>query len=322
MQIFRNLAQIPADFGPAVVTAGNFDGVHLAHQAVLKAVVERASALRARSVVVTFEPHPVRILRPDAAPPLLTPLPQKLRLLDQQGPDALLLLPFTRDLSLTTPQDFARNILAGKLHAREVHEGYNFRFGHRAEGNVERLREFGREFGFEVKVYPEMRVRGDVVSSSRVRELLRAGNVARAQRLLGRPFSITAPPGRGRGYGHKYTVPTINLAHYAELIPLDGVYITCTRVDGERFESVTNVGTRPTFGAESFAVETHLLNFHPIDVTADSEVEIAFLYRLRGEIKFPSIEALREQIARDVKRARRYFRLTARQHAEDGTGLS
>jgi riboflavin kinase / FMN adenylyltransferase len=210
---------------------------------------------------------------------------------------------------MTTPRDFAQHILAGRLRAREVHEGFNFRFGHQAEGNVERLREFGGEFGFDVKVYPEMRVRGDVVSSSRIRELLRAGRVTRARRLLGRSFSITAPPGRGRGYGHKYTVPTINLASYSELIPLDGVYITRTRVDAESFESVTNVGTRPTFGADSFAVETHLLNFHPIDVTADTEVEIAFLYRLRGEIKFPSVEALREQIAADVNRTRRYFRL-------------
>src|SRR5438067_2430695 len=172
--VFRHLGEIPPDFGSTVVTAGNFDGVHLAHQAVLRAVVERARTLGARSVALTFEPHPVRILRPDVAPPLITPLPQKLALLAQHSLDAVVVLPFTRDLSLTPPRDFARHILAERLRAREVHEGFNFRFGHHAEGTVERLRDFGRDFGFAVKFYPEMRLRGDAVSSSRIRELLRA----------------------------------------------------------------------------------------------------------------------------------------------------
>ncbi len=312
MQIFRKLDDVPGGFGATVVSVGNYDGVHLAHQSVLKAVVDRARELGARSLAVTFEPHPTRILRPDVAPRLLTPLPCKLKLLEQTGLDALVVLPFTRDLSLTPPRDFAGQILVARLHAREVHEGSNFHFGHKAEGNVGKLAEFGGEFGFAVKIYPEMRVRGDVVSSSRIRELLAIGRVARAARLLGRAFSITATPGRGRGYGHKYTVPTINLSRYDEMVPQDGVYITCTRVGDERFDSVTNIGNRPTFGADSFAIESHLLNFHPIEVTADTEVEIAFLYRLRQEIKFPSVEALREQIARDVKRARNYFRMRAR----------
>src|SRR5207249_1373945 len=139
-----------------------------------------------------------------------------------------------------------------KLRVREVHEGFNFRFGRDARGDAAALAGFGRELGFEVKVYPEMRVRGDAVSSSRVRQLLRQGGVARARRLLGRWFTVLAVPGRGRGYGHKYTVPTINLSRYDELVPQDGVYITCTRVGGEQFQSVTNVGNRPTFGTESF----------------------------------------------------------------------
>jgi riboflavin kinase / FMN adenylyltransferase len=314
MQIFRKLDEVPSDFGATVLSVGNFDGVHLAHRAVIENVVARARELRNRSMLVTFEPHPMRILRPDVAPRMLTPLPLKLRLLEQSGLDAVLVLPFTRDLSLTSPRDFAADIIRGRLRANEVHEGFNFHFGHRAEGNVERLREFGRELGFEVRVYPEMRVRGDVVSSSRIRQLISAGRIARAARLLGRTFSVIGSPGRGRGYGHKYTVPTINLARYEELVPADGVYVTCTRVDGEQFESVTNVGNRPTFGADSFAIESHLLNFHPIEVTADTEMEIGFLYRLRPEKKFPSVEALREQIAHDVKRTRRYFHLSA-QHS-------
>jgi len=311
MQVFRTLDEVPADFGNTVVSAGNFDGVHLAHQHVLKEVVRRAGELSGKSLALTFEPHPVRILRPDVAPKLITPLPIKLQLLESAGLDATLALPFTRDFSVTSPQDFAE-ILARRLRAKEVHEGANFHFGHKAQGDVQNLTEFGKKLGFEVRVYPEMKVRGDVVSSSRIRELLRSGNVTRAQRLLGRPFSIVAHPGRGRGYGHKYTVPTINLTHYEELAPGDGVYITRTRIGDERFDSVTNVGNRPTFGEPSFAIETHLLHFHPVELAPETEVEICFLRRLRGEIKFPSVDALRAQIAHDVSRARRYFHLIER----------
>ena len=319
MLLFRHLEDFPAGFGPTIVTVGNFDGVHRAHQLVLAEVVRRARETGSKSVAVTFYPHPTRILRPDAAPPLLTPLPVKLKLLQQSGLDALLVLPFTRDLSLTPPREFAAEVLAGRLRAREVHEGFNFHFGHKAEGNVERLREFGAQLGFEVKVYPALRIRGETVSSSRIRQLIAAGEVSRARHLLGRVFSIFSSPGRGRGYGHKYTVPTINLTQYEEMKPGIGVYITRMRVStksgaaaasgGETFDAVTNVGNRPTFGEESFAIETHILNFHPIEITAQTQVELEFLKRLRDERKFPSVEALREQIARDVHRARRFFHL-------------
>jgi riboflavin kinase/FMN adenylyltransferase len=163
-----------------------------------------------------------------------------------------------------------------------------------------------------VKTYPVMMVRGEPVSSSHIRALISAGKVSRARRLLGRVFSITAAPGRGRGFGHRYTVPTINLSRYDELVPGDGVYFTRTRVGNETFNSVTNVGLRPTFGDESFAIETHLLDFHPLEVTAQTEVEISFLRWRRPEIKFPSIEALKQQIGKDVQRAERYFHLLER----------
>ena len=260
-------------------------------------------------MAVTFEPHPARILRPDSGLKLLTPVPEKLRLLEATGIDAVLMLPFARDLSLMTPRQFAERILKKKLHAVEVHEGYNFHFGHKAAGDTNMLAQFGQEMGFEVKVYPEQKLRGEPVSSSHIRRLLGEGRVSRARHLLARPFCILGAPGRGRGYGSKYTVPTVNLERYEELVPKDGVYITWTRVGAERFDSVTNVGNRPTFGADSFAIETHLLNFHPIELTPESEVEICFLDRLRDEIKFPSVDDLREQIARDVKKAKRYFHL-------------
>src|SRR5256885_7496489 len=309
MQVFHRLEDVPSGFGPTVVTVGNFDGVHRAHGHVLSDIVQRAREQGCKAVAVTFEPHPVRILRPDSGLTLLTPTPEKLRLLEATGLDAVLLLPFARDLSLMTPRQFAEEILKKRLRAREVHEGYNFRFGHKAAGNVEMLTELGREMGFEVKVYPEMQLRGEPVSSSQIRKLLAQGRVSRARHLLGRPFSILSTPGRGRGYGSKYTVPTINLSRYEELVPRDGVYITRTRVAEECFDSVTNVGNRPTFGDDSFAIETHLLNFHPLQLTAQTEVEIYFLRWLRPEIKFPSVDALKQQIGTDVKRAQRYFQL-------------
>jgi riboflavin kinase/FMN adenylyltransferase len=307
MQVFRHLSEVPAEFGPTLVSIGNFDGVHRAHRRVLDEIVARSRRQAAKAVAVSFEPHPIRILRPDSGLKLITPTPEKLRLLQETGIDAALLLPFTRDLSLMSPQEFADQILRHRLRAREIHEGYNFHFGHKASGDVSLLTRLGRELGFEVIAYPELRIRGESVSSTRVRELVAAGNVHRARSLLARPFGMLSTAGRGRGYGAKYTVPTINLVRYEELVPRDGVYITRTRVGGEVFDSVTNVGNRPTFGPDSFAIETHLLNFHPIELTAETPVELSFLSRLRDEMKFPSIQDLRDQIARDVKKAHRYF---------------
>jgi riboflavin kinase/FMN adenylyltransferase len=316
MQIFHRLEEVPSNFGPTLVSVGNFDGVHRAHARVLNELVTRSQQRRARSVAVTFEPHPMRILRPDSAPKLLTPTAEKLRLLEQTGIDAVLLLPFTRDLSLMGPKEFVQQILCNCLRAGEVHEGYNFHFGHKAAGDVELLTKLGHEFGFEVVVYPEMRLRGESVSSTRIRELVQQGNASRARTLLGRSFAIQSTPGRGRGYGAKYTVPTINLSRYEELVPKDGVYITQTRIGTECFDSVSNVGNRPTFGSDSYAVETHLLNFHPLDLTAETPVELFFLARVRDEIKFDSIDALRQQIGRDVARAQHYFGLMRKRSIE------
>jgi riboflavin kinase/FMN adenylyltransferase len=256
MKVFRHLEEVPGDYGRTVLSVGNFDGVHRAHQAVLANMVERAQELEARAMAVSFEPHPTRILRPDAPLKLITPTAVKLELLARTGIDALLLLPFSRDLSLMPAREFVERVLVDGLRAQEVHVGFNFQFGHRAEGDIGLLEELGRELRFAVKTHPPLRVfgkgvSGEVVSSSRIRELLREGRVGRARHLLGRPFSIVHTPGRGRGYGHKYTVPTINLNPYDEAAPQDGVYITETRVGAECFESVTNVGNRPTFGEGS-----------------------------------------------------------------------
>jgi riboflavin kinase/FMN adenylyltransferase len=309
MRVFDQVDEVPSDYGRTVLSIGNFDGVHRAHRRVLQEIVNRALQSGAKSMAVTFEPHPVRILKPESGLKLLTPTAEKLRLLNATGIDAVLLLRFDQQLSLMAPGDFADHILRKKLHALEVHEGYNFHFGHKAAGDVKLLAELGQQMGFGVTAYDEMRLRGEPVSSSHIRKLLKEGDVSRARHLLGRPFCILSSAEPGRGYGSKYTVPTINLAPYDELVPTHGVYITRTRVGGEYFDSVTNVGNRPTFGADSFAIETHLLNFHPLELQEDTAVEIHYLDRLRDEVKFPSVEALREQIGRDVRKANRYFRL-------------
>jgi riboflavin kinase / FMN adenylyltransferase len=308
MQLFRSISDLPRDFGPTVVSVGNFDGVHRAHQKVIATLLQRARDLRARSLLVTFDPHPTRVLRPELAPKLITPLSKKLELLASAAVDGVLVLSFTSDFSKTTAKEFAE-ILGKQLHAREVHEGFNFHFGHKAEGNLEKLTQLGKEAGFAVVSYPEMRLRGNSVSSSRIRELVSEGDVSKARALLGRTFSIAAHPAKGRGYGKQYTVPTINLSAYDELVPGNGVYITRTRVGDRTFDSVTNVGNRPTFGADSFAIESHLLDFTPFELNEDTAIETCFLYRLRDEMKFPSVERLRAQIGKDVARAQRFFRL-------------
>jgi riboflavin kinase / FMN adenylyltransferase len=309
VRVFESLEEIPADFGRAVVSVGNYDGIHLAHQRLLQTICARAKLLDASSVLVTFDPHPARILRPHGGPPLITPVARKLELLDEFGLDAVAVVPFTRDLSMMPAFEFAEEILYSKLHAIEVHEGFNFRFGHKAEGNIERLSEFGSKLGFTVVTHTPIRWGDLVISSSNVRAVVLGGKVETARHLLGRPFSIDSFAGRGRGYGSKYTVPTVNLARYDELIPSFGVYVTEIRINGEEFRSVTNVGNRPTFGGESFAIESYVLNFHPIDLSSDTPIRLTFLHRLRAEEKFPSTEALKEQIGRDVAHAQRYFRL-------------
>jgi riboflavin kinase/FMN adenylyltransferase len=313
LNIYRQLDELPTPITPVVATIGNFDGVHLGHQGVIAEVIERARFLGGTSLAITFDPHPARVLRPEQPHLLITPLARKLELLAATGIDATLVLPFTDMLRHMQAREFAATVLLDAVHATEVHEGENFRFGYHAEAGIGGLEALGRELGFSVVVYAPRSVRGAPVSSSRIRTLIAAGDVSHARALLGRSFSVDSTPAPGRGYGSKYAVPTINLAPYSELLPANGVYITTLAIGSgpaaETFEAVTNVGNRPTFGADSFAVESHLLNFHPIELREDTPLRLTFLRRLRAEQRFPSTEALRDQIARDVTRARRYFAL-------------
>jgi len=322
MRIYRQLAEIPQDFGPSVATIGNFDGVHRGHRWVISEVVARARALGLASVAITFDPHPARITRPESRQPLITPLDEKIRLLSATGVDVLLVLPFTAELSRTTARGFATTVLHQALHVTELHEGENFRFGYQAEAGVNSLEALGRELGFTVRVYAPQTLRRKAISSTTIRGLIAEGNVSLARALLGRPFSITGTPASGRGYGTRYTVPTINLAPYNELLPANGVYITTLTVGAgptaEVFQAVTNVGNRPTFGADALTVESHLLNFHPIELNEQTPLTLTFLRHLRPEIHWPTPEALREQIGRDVRHAQRYFALCQALHTVAG----
>lgn len=309
MQIVRSLRDPLPLAGRAVLAIGNFDGVHRGHQAILDQVRRRAVQIGGVSVAVTFDPHPVRILRPEHAPKLITPLSQKLELLAETGIDATVVIPFTPDFSRLSALEFARDVLLGCFHAVEVHEGDTFRFGHNASAGPAELAQLGRELGFEVAAQPALYVRGIQVSSSRVRRLIAAGDVTTARALLGRPFSIRSTPVRDRGIGARLTVPTINLAPYQELLPADGVYVTRLKIGEEVFDAVTNAGHRPTFGQNAFAIESHLLDFRETALTSDTPLELCFLRRIRPERRFEAPAVLKDQILKDAAYARRYFRL-------------
>lgn len=309
MQVFRSVAEIPAGFGPTVASVGNFDGVHRGHREILGAAVAEALAIDARAIAVTFDPHPEQVLRPAHAPKLITPNAERLRWLAETGIHAVLVLPFDEALKNLSPRAFVEQILLGALHARSVHEGRNFRFGYGAAAGVEELAAMGAELGFAAHVYDAVRVRGIEVSSSAIRALVAAGDVRRARWLLGRPFAVLSTQARGRGIGTKLLVPTVNLAAYDGLLPGFGVYVTRLKINGHVFQAVTNIGNRPTFGEPSFAVESHILDFEPIEMSEETPIELEFLMRLRGEIQWPSPEALLAQIFKDVARAKRWFGL-------------
>ncbi|MBS1802303.1 MAG: bifunctional riboflavin kinase/FAD synthetase [Acidobacteria bacterium] len=307
--IYRSISEIPADFGPSIAAIGNFDGVHRGHQEILGAAAAEARERRMRSVAVTFDPHPAQVLYPKEAPKLLTFLPQRIELMARTGVDAIFVLPFNTEFSRVTSHDFVRDILVGRLGIRGIHEGANFRFGHGAKAGVAELRAFGEQFGFNVHVHKAVRLHNLEISSSAVRAAIAAGDVRSARWMLGRVFGVHSNPAKGRGVGTKLLVPTVNLAPYDGLLPGFGVYVTRLTIGDRCFRSVTNAGNRPTFEGVGFGVETHILDFEPVDLSDETPLYLEFLLRLRGEMKWPSTEALRAQILKDVQRATRYFSL-------------
>jgi len=308
MRIFRSVEEVPASFGPAVVTIGNFDGVHTGHAEIMRRVAFAARETGATPTVLTFDPHPAQVLAPERAPKLIMTVNQRLRRMEQMGMEAALLIPFSFEFARLSPEEFAQRILLDKLHAKTVMVGVDFRFGYRMSGDVLTLRHLGARLGFEVQPVEAIAGHGERVSSSRIRKLVLEGRVLRACRLMGTPFALEGAVVRGQGIGSKQTVPTLNLAPENELLPKSGVYVTRTRdeASGKRWRSITNVGFRPTFDGRELTVETFLLE--PLDGPAPARIEVSFLGWVRDERKFASAEILRAQILRDVGAATRFHR--------------
>ena len=291
---------------PTVLTLGVFDGLHLGHQLIIQTVVERARATGAKPTVITFEPHPRAVLHPESAPPLLQTFDQKLEALGVLGIEQAIVIHFDKEFAQIRAEDFLRDVVSDRLHAKEVYLGRGFAFGHNREGNIELLRSVSHELGFKADEVAEVRLRGERISSSRIRELLGQGRVNLARRMLGRPYGVEGRVIRGAERGHQIGFPTANLHPHNRVIPKSGVYVTATLIDGPWRPSVTNIGTRPTFERDAeTSVETFVMKWSG-DLYGDV-IRVRFLYRLRDERKFNSLDDLRVQIERDVARARRYF---------------
>ena len=312
MKIFRTLAGIADDFGPSALTIGNFDGVHFGHRRILRRLVALAHQLGWKPSVLTFDPHPTRVVAPDRTPRLMTSPERRAVLMEEEGIQQVLILPFTPEVARLSPEAFVRQLLVDRLQARAVLVGDNFCFGYRQAGNIRLLSELGRELGFVTEIVPAVSCRGRVVSSSGIRGLIETGRVSVAARLLQHAYSLEGDVVGGRGVGSKQTVPTLNLSTSSDVIPPSGVYVTRTSdLDSPlQWDSITNIGYRPTFGAsDQLSIETFLLD--GLHGESPCSIRVEFLWRVRNERKFESADALKVQILRDVLTARRYFRRAA-----------
>ena len=303
MRTARGLAEVPAELPAPVLALGTFDGIHLGHRHVIGAALARAGDLGGTAVVVTFEPHPLEVLRPSTDPVLLTTLEERLELLGDVGVDLALVLAFDLEFSQISADAWLDEILAGRLGARAVFAGSSYTFGHRRRGTAARLAEWGRARGVEVHLTPAVLVSGEPVSSSRIRTALREGLVDEAARLLGRPYGLRGAVAAGLGRGRTIGFPTANLAvPPRKVLPALGVYATVVSADGRRYGGATNVGRRPTFGGGQVTVETHLLGFD--GSLAGRTIDVSFVQRLREERAFSGPDALARQIRDDVEQAR------------------
>jgi riboflavin kinase / FMN adenylyltransferase len=291
---------------PTVLTLGVFDGLHLGHQFIMKTVVDRARAIGAMPTVITFEPHPRAVLHPESAPPLLQTFDQKIEALGLLGIEQAIVIHFDQAFAEIRAEDFLRDFVVERLQAREIYLGRGFFFGHNREGNIELLRKISNRLGFIADEVPEVQIRGERVSSSRIRELILQGRINLARRMLGRPYGVEGPVVRGAERGVKLGFPTANIQPHNRVIPRGGVYVTGALIEGHWRRSVTNIGTRPTFGDHlESSVETHVIGWS--GNLYGNVVRVRFLHRLRDEKKFGSIDELKNQIGRDVARAQRYF---------------
>lgn len=307
-RVFRSLEEARGQFGPCALAIGNFDGVHIGHQALLARAARFVSSTPLRTAALTFHPHPSTVVAPERVPLMISSLEQRLHFLERAGAAEILVLPFTEKICRLSPTEFVRQILVDALDTRAVFVGENFHFGHKQAGTPATLEELGRQYGFVSEFIKPIVYRGDVVSSSVIRNYLLGGNVSRAGRLLGRCFSLAGPVISGRGIGSQQTVPTLNLRPPSGQVLPRGVFITeaLDPATSRRWPSITNIGVRPTFGVEELTVETFLLRTleHPSPET----LEVHFHRFVREERRFSSPAALKAQIMQDVGRAQAYWR--------------
>jgi len=289
-----------------VLALGNFDGLHRGHQKIIERIRQSAGDRGTTALVLTFDPHPPRVVRPDKAPPLLMTMPQKLAALEKAGLHGVAVVRFTEAFSRWTPEQFVRQVLVEWLRVAEVWVGADFLFGHERAGTFSVLRSLGAQYGVRAEKIDPVRYKEFVVSSTRIRRLITEGRVDEAGALLGHHYSIDGTIVRGAARGRLLGFPTANLSTDNELVPPTGVYATTAELHGTRWPAVTNVGLRPTFEAGGgVTVETHILG-----LTGDvygARLSLSFIQRLRDERKFADVDALREQIAADVRRAGRLF---------------
>lgn len=302
MLLITDLKSITTKFTNSVITLGNFDGLHLGHQELIKMVIRRAEERGAVSLVVTFRPHPLKILAPEKCPPLISIYEEKIRLFEKLGIDVLVKIPFTVDFSAMAPEDFVKDILCGLLGAKEIFVGYNYRFGRGREGNVQTLKKLGEKFGFTVREVEQVSVGGEVISSSKIRRLLKDGEVEHASRLLGRTYAITGIVVRGDGRGKGLGFPTANIIPKHTIIPANGVYAARLYVRDKLYDGIANIGMRPTFDKEGLTIEVHVFDFSE-DIYSE-EVSLYFVKKIREEKKFKNADELIRRIAADIKTAR------------------
>jgi riboflavin kinase/FMN adenylyltransferase len=309
MRVARSLEEATA-FEPVAVTIGNFDGVHTGHQLLLREVTSAAEEKGLAPAVLTFDPHPASIVAPQRAARLLTTQAERCSVLAREGIEYVLVLPFTREMAHWTPEQFVERVLVKALRARVVIVGSNFLFGHDQAGDTKVLTQLGQRFGFETRVITPVKRRGRTVSSSEIRRAVEAGKLVLAARLLGRPYATAGVVVPGHGIGSKQTVPTLNLRTHAQVLPATGVYITrtCDLESPRRWNSITNIGYRPTFESADpqLTIETFLLD--TLTGATPQQIRVEYLRRVREERKFESPDALKAQILRDVSRAQVFFR--------------
>ena len=307
MQLIEDIEKINKPFPNAVLTIGNFDGVHIGHQALFHEVVERADALGGTSVAMTFNPHPLRVIRPNCQPPLITIYEQKVELIASAGLDVLIGVPFTRQFAAMPARTFIADLLVRRIGMRAIVVGQDYTFGRHREGDIALLQSMSRDLGFTVAVADWIRVPSavtDRISSTRIRELVQAGEMDRAQRMLGRHYQIRGTIGVGRKRGGALLgFPTANITLQDELCPPTGVYAVTVQLDADTLPAVANIGYSPTFDDHIFTVEVHILDFNQ-DVYG-RKIRVNFIQRIRDEIRFDGLQALSDQIRRDVATARR-----------------